>query len=235
MRTSILVSGVLLLGVLGGAAGYAAGVYETSALPQSFGAAAPLGASTSPTEQPPVKAAEPSNVPAFTTDGLTFRQFTFTVHPDGERAVHLSIRAPRGWQLTKSPQSPAEVKFLDPRKERGVRVESRFTPDLTTAQSRDQLLVNLQKSQPPENDLRILSQTDEQVEADGRSRAVSTLIYTYIPNKTRRYVIVRWIATGGDDGDDTATVEMSVTGLPQDATGLASVLAEATRTVRQVS
>jgi hypothetical protein len=29
-------------------------------------------------------------------------------------------------------------------------------------------------------------------------------------------------------------VEMSVTGLPQDATGLASVLGEATRTVKQI-
>jgi hypothetical protein len=231
MRTPILVSGVLLLGVLGGAAGYAAGVYETSTLPQSFGAATPLGAITSPAEQLPVKTAEPSNVPAFTTSGLTFRQFTFTVQPDGEQPVRLSIRAPRGWQLTKSPQSPSEVKFLDPRKERGVRVESGFPPDLTTAQSRDQLLVDLQKSQPPENDLRIVSRTDGQVEANGRSRAVSTLIYTYIPNKTRRYVIVRWIATGGDD---LATVEMSVTGLPQDAAGLASVLGEATRTVKRV-
>jgi hypothetical protein len=231
MRTPILVSGVLLLGVLSSAAGYAAGVYEASALPQSFGAAAPLGATTSPAEQLPVKTAEPSNVAAFTTAGLTFRQFAFTVQPDGEPPVHLSIRAPRGWQLTKSPKSPAEVKFLDPRKERGVRVESGFPPDLTTAQSRDQLLVDLQKSQPPENDLRILFQTDGQVEANGRSRAVSTLIYTYIPNKTRRYVIVRWIATGGDD---LATVEMSVTGLPQDAAGLASVLGEATRTVKQL-
>jgi hypothetical protein len=231
MRTPILVSGVLLLGVLGGAAGYAAGVYETRALPQSLGAAAPLGMITSPPEQLPVKTPEPSNVSAFTTAGLTFRQFTFTVQPDGERPVHLSIRAPRGWQLTKSPKSPAEVKFLDPLKERGVRVESGFPPDLTTAESREKLLLDLEKSQPPENDLRILSQTDGQVEVDGQSRAVSTLIYTYIPNKTRRYVIVRWVATGGND---LATVEMSVTGLPQDAAGLASVLGEATRTVKQV-
>jgi hypothetical protein len=230
MRTPILVSGVLLLGVLGGAAGYAAGMYETPVVPQSFGAAAPL-APTSPAEQPAVKTPEPSKVPAFTTAGLTFRQFTFTVQPDGERPVRLSIRAPRGWLLTKSPKSPAEVKFLDPLKERGVRVESGFPPDLTTAASRDKLLLDLQRSQAPENNLTILSQTDEQVEADGRSRAVSTLIYTYIPNKTRRYVIVRWIATGGDD---IATVEMSVTGLPQDAAGLAAVLGEATRTVKQI-
>jgi hypothetical protein len=230
MRTPILVSGVLLLGVLGGAAGYAAGLYETPVLPQSFGVAAPLGA-TSPAEQLSVKTPEPSNVPPFTTAGLAFRQFTFIVQPDGERPVHLSIRAPRGWQLTKSPKSPAEVKFLDPLKERGVRVESGFPPDLTTAESREKLLLDLEKSQPPENDLRILSQTDGQVEVDGQSRAVSTLIYTYIPNKTRRYVIVRWVATGGND---LATVEMSVTGLPQDAAGLASVLGEATRTVKQV-
>jgi hypothetical protein len=230
MRTPILVSGVLLLGVLGGAAGYEAGMYRTPVVPQPNGSAAPLAA-ISPAEQLAVKAPEPSKVPAFTTAGLTFRLSTFTVHPDGERPVKLSIRAPRGWQLTKSPNSPAEVKFLDQLKERGVRVESGFRPDLTTAASRDKLLLDLQRSQAPENDLTILSQTDEQVEADGRSRAVSTLIYTYIPNKTRRYVIVRWIATGGDD---IATVEMSVTGLPQDAAGLAAVLGEATRTVKQI-
>jgi hypothetical protein len=230
VRTPLLVSGVLLLGVLGGAAGYAAGMYRTPVLPQSIGSAAPLAA-VSPAEQLAVKTPEPSKVPAFTTAGLTFRQFTFAVQADGERPVKLSIRAPRGWQLTKSPKSPAEVKFLDPLKERGVRVESGFRPDLTTAASRDKLLLDLQKSQPPENDLRILSQTDEQVEADGGTRAVSTLIYTYIPNKTRRYVIVRWIATGGDD---IASVEMSVTGLPQDAAGLTAVLSEATRTVNQI-
>ena len=126
---------------------------------------------------------------------------------------------------------PREVKFLDPRKERAVRVESALPPPaMSTTDSMAQLVANLKSSQPYENDLRILSQTDEQIEANGESRKVSTLIYTYIPKKTVRYVIVRWIATGGDDN---ATVEMSVTGLPQDAAGLRAVLLEASRSVRQ--
>lgn len=230
MKTAILVSGVVLLGVLGGAGGYAGGAMTASSpTPIPYGVAAPLGATPSP-EELPRKSPEPNNVPAFTAAGLSFRQQTFTVQPTGRRPVRLSIRAPRGWQLTKSPKSPAEVKFLDPLKERGVRVESGFPPDMSTTDSRKKLVVDLQKSQPPENDLRILSQTDEQVEVDGQSRTVSTLIYTFIPNKTLRYVIVRWIAT---DADALATVEMSVTGLPQDAAGLDAVLLEATQSVQE--
>ena len=229
MKTPILVGGVVLLGVLGAAGGYAgATLTESSPDPVPYGVAAPLSV-TPPAEQLPRKTPEPNNVPALKVAGMTFRTHTFSVHQESEDPVRLSIRMPRGWQLTSSPKTPGEVKFLDPLKERGVRVESGFPPDLTTAESRDKLVGQLKASQPYENDLRILSENDTEVENDdGEPRAVSTLIYTYIPIKTRRYVIVRWIATGGDE---QASVEMSVTGLPQDASGLAAVLAEASKTV----
>lgn len=230
MKTAVLVSGVVLLGLVAGAAGYEAGLITEPGVSPAAGAAAPL-AGMSPSAPLPVKTPVPSDVPALTTAELSFRQHTFRVQAS-DRTVELAIRAPRGWQLTTSPKSPAEVKFLDPLKERGVRVEAISPPGLSTKESREKLVVDLERSQPPENDLRILSQADDQVEADGELRSVSTLIYTYIPNKTRRYVIVCWVAA---HGDEPATVEMSITGLPQDAAGLGSVLEEATRSVHETS
>jgi hypothetical protein len=64
---------------------------------------------------------------------------------------------------------------------------------------------------------------------DGSLRTVSTLVYTYIPDEVVRYVIVRWVATGPDD---TATVEMSIAGLPQDVKALNEILDQATRSVK---
>jgi hypothetical protein len=229
VRTAVLVSGVVLLGLAGTAAGYEAGVISWKPTSDN-GAALPL-AGVSPSAPPlPVKTPVPSDVPALKAADLTFRDHTFSVQPTGRPSVQLSIQTPRGWQLTRSPKTPGEVKFLDPLKERGVRVESGFAPTLSPADSRDQLIIGLEKSQPPENDVRIISKTDGEVPGpDGEPRAVSTLIYTFIPNKTLRYVIVRWIAAGGDG---TATIEMSITGLPQDANGLAAVLTKATESVR---
>jgi hypothetical protein len=229
VKTAVLVSGVVLLAIVGGGAGYEAGLLTEPGITPVAGAAAPLSG-ISPAAPLPVKTPVPSDVPALTTAELTFRQHTFKVQA-ADRTVELAIRTPRGWQLTTSPKSPAEVKFLDPLKERGVRVEAISPPGLTPKESRQKLIVDLEKSQAPENDLRILSQTDDQIEADGELRSVSTLIYTYIPNKTRRFVIVTWVAA---PGDDLATVEMSITGLPQDAAGLDSVLQEATRSVHEV-
>ncbi|QNE19461.1 hypothetical protein F1D05_18005 [Kribbella qitaiheensis] len=178
----------------------------------------------------PRKVPEPNDLPAFKSKGLTFREQTFSVHPADMGTVKLSIRAPRGWQLTRSPRTPGEVKFLDSLKERGLRVEA-VPPVLTPVDQMTKLIEQLKASQAYENDFQILSQTDGQVQGeDGEQRTVATLIYTFIPIKTVRYVVVRWVATGSDD---MATVEMSITGLPQDAAGLAAVTAQASETVQQ--
>ncbi|GAA1636297.1 hypothetical protein GCM10009744_26680 [Kribbella alba] len=230
MKAPILVSGVLLLGVLGGVGGYVGGAWLEQPSPvDEVAAAAPLAGF--PTQEPlPRKTPEPNTLAGLKADELTFRTQSFTVRADSGASLRLSIRMARGWQLTRDPKAPREVKFLDPLKERGVRVESGLAPKQSTTDSMHELVNNLKSSQAYENDLRILSQTDSQVTGvDGQPRTVSTLTYTYIPIKTRRYVVVRWVATGGDD---TATVEMSVTGLPQDAAGLAPVLAEATKSVQ---
>ncbi|WP_112248481.1 hypothetical protein [Kribbella monticola] len=230
MRTSVLASGIVLLAVAGAAAGYYGGELTGPATVREAAPAAPLSAR--PTDPPlPRKTPEPSAVPSLTTDELDFHTQNFTIHDDSGSPVGMAIRIPRGWQLTRDPKMPREVKFLDPLKERAVRVESALPPPATsTTDSMTQLVANLKSSQPYENDLRILSQTDEQLEANGETRTVSTLTYTYIPKKTLRYVIVRWIAT---DGDDNATVEMSITGLPQDAAALRALLLETSRSVHQ--
>ncbi|GAA1557781.1 hypothetical protein [Kribbella lupini] len=227
MKTAVLASGVVALGLIGAAGGYLVGDL-TQPTTASASNGYPSGGD-SPSADVIVKSPIPNHVPAFKATGLRYREHTFTVRQEPSPRVKVSIDMPRGWQLTSSPKTPAEVKFLDPLKERGVRVESGFPPDLTTAEQREKLIAGLVSSQAPENDLKILENYDSTVTGDdGRTREVSTLIYTYIPTETLRYVIVRWVATGGDS---QATVEMSVTGLPQDAAGLKAVLAKASESV----
>ena len=51
----------------------------------------------------------------------------------------------------------------------------------------------------------------------------ATLVYTYVPDNSVRYVIVRWVA----NGDGLCTFEIAVTGLPQDKAALEDVLQHA--------
>ncbi|GAB2556090.1 hypothetical protein [Kribbella endophytica] len=227
MKTAVLASGVIVLGLIGAAGGYLVGDL-TQPTTASANNEYPTDGDSPPADFI-VKTPVPNHVPAFKATGLRYREHTFTVRQEPSPKVEVSIDMPRGWQLTSSPKTPGEVKFLDSLKQRAVRVESGFPPDLTTADQREKLIPGLVSSQPPENDLKILENYDSTVTGDdGSTREVSTLIYTYIPTETLRYVIVRWVATGGDS---QATVEMSVTGLPQDAAGLKAVLAEASESV----
>ncbi|TWD80090.1 hypothetical protein FB561_1162 [Kribbella amoyensis] len=230
MKTAVLASGLVLLGLLGGAAGYEIGRRTESA---AAGGTGPGEATTEPTPPPAfaLKTPVPNSLPGLKVKGMRFQDHTFSVRQEPQPSVRVSLATPRGWRLTTSPDTPGEVKFLDPLRERAVRVESGFPADLTPAQLLDKLIGDLRSSQPPENDLRILEQgADTVTDEEGTRRDIATLIYTYIPKETRRYVIVRWVAAGGDD---KATVEMSITGLPQDADGLGAVLFEATKTVGQ--
>ena len=229
MRKTLLVSGLVLLALVGAAGGYYGG--ETYAGPSrvnEVGAAQPLtGRSVDPPL--PKKTPVPSPLAPLTASSLKFHTVSFTIRDQSGAPLRLSIRVPRGWTLTRNEKAPQEVRFLDPQRERAVRVESALRPaNQSTTDWMNQLGPNLKASQAYENDLQILSQGDGEVEANGETRKVSTLIYTYIPTTTLRYVIVRWVATGGDD---TATVEMSITGLAKDAAGLKSVLLEASQSV----
>ncbi|MEU4190450.1 hypothetical protein AB0E69_00980 [Kribbella sp. NPDC026611] len=232
MRRVLLVGAVLLALALGVAGGYYTGDRLESPEPRASGDAEPLGTPTTPTTPTPslpVKTPKPDDTPKL-QPGLVYQKHIFTVHPGGQ-TVQLSIKVPADWQLTRQNDRPQEVKYLDPLHERGVRVEAVRPVAKTPSEARKQLVIDLQKSQPPENDLKILRQDDQQlVSDDGTARPVSTLFYTYIPGDTRRYVMVRWVATEGELAD----VAMSITGLPQDTEGLLEVLAAATKTVHEI-
>jgi hypothetical protein len=233
----VLLAGLLLLALaLGAGGGYYAGDYLDSPEPTASGTAGPLGdISPSPTPTPtptiPVKTPIPSTVDPLET-GLDYTNHTFTVTPKDAEPVQLSIETPQGWKIaTRDPKRPGEVKYLDKLRERGVRVEAVAPAAETPADEMAQLIVDLKKSQAPENDVRITSRTTDVVTGDdGESRSVATLIYTFVPGETLRYVIVRWIAINGE----LTNVEMSITGLPQDAQALDEVLQRATASVSEV-
>jgi hypothetical protein len=228
VKTAVLVCGVVVLGLVGGAAGYEAGLLTDGSAPSPAGVAAPLAGAT-PSAQPTRKTPEPNTTAPFTTTGLRFREAPFTVTGTNGQPTEMSIRVPRGWLPINPADRPQEVRFLDPLHERAVRVESNYPALMTTKEARLKLVRELQESQPFQNALTISYQGDDTViGADGKPRTVSTVIYTYIPKKEVRYVAVRYVATGSDD---QATVEMSITGLPQDAKGLSAVMAEASRSV----
>ncbi|MGW6280831.1 hypothetical protein [Kribbella sp. NPDC055071] len=234
----VLLTGLLLLAVaLGVAGGYYTGDRLDQPLPTPSGEAAPLGqlpppTTTTPTAPPlPVKTPVPSDVPPLET-GLQYQRRSFTVTPSGQ-SVDLSIKVPSGWKLRRDTKSTSEVRFLDELEERAVRVESDEPAALTPKAARASLLIGLRQSQPPENNLQIVSQPTGKVTGDdGEIRSVATLIYTYIPKQTTRYVIVRWIAM---PGSDLVSVEMSITGLPQDAPALQEILKTATESVSETS
>jgi hypothetical protein len=234
----VLLAGLLLLALaLGAGSGYYAGDYFDTPEPTASGTAGPLGEiSPSPTPTPtepalPVKTPIPSNLEPLQT-GLDYTNHTFTVTPKDAEPVQLSLETPQGWKIApRDPERPGEVKYLDKLRERGVRVEAVAPAAETPADEMAQLIVDLKKSQAPENDVRITSQTTDVITGDdGESRSVATLIYTFIPKETLRYVIVRWIAINGE----LTNIEMSITGLPQDAQALDEVLQRATASVSEV-
>jgi hypothetical protein len=85
--------------------------------------------------------------------------------------------------------------------------------------------IALLKTIPSSQALTIVSQ-----ETDAKART-ATLTYSYIPDQTTRYVIVRWAAL---DASGNVAVEMSSTGLPQDRPALVDVLDQATASVSRV-
>lgn len=233
----VLLAGLLLLALaLGVGGGYYAGDRWDTPDPTASGTAGPLGAvspsptpTPTPTEPPlPVKTPVPTNLDPLQT-GLNYTTRTFTVDPEGDQPVQLSVDIPQGWKLTKDGKHPDEVKFLDKLRERAVRVQAVAQANQKTpADAIAQLMINLKTSQPPQNDVQILSHTTGPITGnDGATREVGTLTYTYIPGDTLRYVIVRFVATNGQLGN----ISMSITGIPADAPALEEMLAKASRSV----
>ncbi|MFF0265573.1 hypothetical protein [Kribbella sp. NPDC004536] len=238
MRRVLLVGLLLLALALGVGGGYYAGDYLDGPDPSTSGAADPLGEvspsptpSQTPTEPPlPVKTPVPSNLDPL-QPGMNYTNRTFTVHPEPDQAVQLSLQIPDGWKLTRDDRYPGEVKFLDKLKQRAVRVQS-VDPaqQKTPAEAMAQLVVNLKTSQPPQNNVQIVAQTPETITGDdGVPRSAATLTYTYVPSDVLRYVFVRFIATNGQ----LANISMSVSGIPADAPALTEILKNASSSVTE--
>lgn len=229
---ALLSAGLLGAALLGGAGGYGVGLLTSPATAASEGVAAPLEATRStttptPTAPPPVrvKTPKPDNTPPLIESDLTYQTREF-------RAVaavtsKISVRVPRDWRMTQ-PYPQIEARFTDPTTKRWIRIESGFTVRRHPAESMATRVAELKQVDPAEA-LKIISeQSGTATHDDGTPLTYSTLVYSYIPGDTTRYVIVRWVAL---DKSGLAAVEMSSTGLPQDRPALLSVLQHATESV----
>jgi len=221
LRRTVIAAAAVGVVAFGGASGYLAGAILN---PQS-----PPSSASDDGKVLPRKTPVPNTLPPLNGATIDYRTRSFTVQAKGSAAARVRLMVPVGWTFRPNEQDPSMVHFVDPTDERALRVESGFTPKSSPIEVIAALVPALEASQPYENDLQILSQTESTVTGqDGQRREVATLVYTYIPRQTRRYVIVRSISTRGG----SANVEMSATGLPQDAKALAAVIDTATRSVR---
>ncbi|MFK4082857.1 hypothetical protein ACI2LF_02035 [Kribbella sp. NPDC020789] len=220
----VLVGGLVLATALGVAGGYFGGDRTYSSSVVVNGVPAPLGGvSISPTKAPlPVKTAVPDNYPALDPDSLEFHRQEFTVDlaedDQGVDAppVRVSMRVPIGWKQTVN--KDGSIKIADSEGVRWVRLAPVYPVKQTPRQKRDQLVPSLESSIAHEDDFKVLSQFDDvPVGTDDRKRRVSSLTYSYIPQKWLRPVVVEFVATAGQEA---ANFLISVTGLSEDQKAL---------------
>jgi hypothetical protein len=224
---ALLGSGLLAITALGGAGGYGVGLLtEVEGSTTAFGTAAPLGTVKPVTPTPSEPTTTPREVkrdtsPALEPGDLSYKTRSFTVK--GVYKSRVTVRVPADWRMTQ-PDPPINARFTDPTSKRWIRIEAGFTIRRPPADSMAVRIEQLNKIDPSQM-LQIISSITEDNYA--------TLIYTYVPPASQapeavlRYVIVRWVA----DASGNCAVEMSSTGLPQDAKALMDVLDHATSSV----
>lgn len=216
----LLGSGLLAATLLGGAGGYGAGLVTSPEVAVASGPAAPLSPLTAPTPTPvsslPPKKVVPDETPALQVDDLSFRTRTFTARSVVQSTVTLKV--PSNWTFTQ-PDPPVLGRYNAPTTKRWIRIEAGFTIRRAPAESMAARLKDL--GGVPKNQLvTILS---SKIDAKTQN---ATLVYTYVPEQSVRYVIVRWVA----NNDGLCMLEMAVTGLPQDKEALNLILDRATDT-----
>ncbi|WP_148256800.1 hypothetical protein [Kribbella flavida] len=209
--TAMLTGGLLVITLLGGAGGYGLGhLTQPESRPSST--ASPLRPSDgTPSPSEPVNTAVPDPTPALRKSTLRYKTRAFTA--ESVVRSHVTAEVPRNWRMTQ-PDPMTEGRFTDPTGKRWVRIEAGFTiqrPPAASMAVRIEVLGDL----PVKQAVRIIS---KQVSADKRS---ATLTYTYIPDRTLRYVVVRWVAL---DRSGNCAVEISSTGLQQDKDAIWDVL-----------
>jgi len=214
---------------IGGAGGYGVGLLTTTdQSAAAAGTAAPLGAtgssttpSVTPSPTPTPRKVTYDDSPALQVDDLRYKTQTLTVK--SVVRSDLSVRIPKGWDLTQ-PDPPKTGRFTDPTGKRWIRLEAGFTIKRPPAASMQARIVELNHLSADQM-MNVLSRTVD--------KNYATLVYTYVPPVEQspegvlRYVIVRWVAN--DSGN--CAVEMSSTGLPQDKAALMDVLDHATDSV----
>ncbi|HEY0692756.1 MAG TPA: hypothetical protein VGD71_27415 [Kribbella sp.] len=227
---ALLSTGLLGATLLGGAGGYGLGLLTGPAVAASKGIAAPLEVAKSastPTPPPPVqvKTPKPDNTPPLVESNLTYRTREFVAV--AAVTSKISVRVPKNWQMTQ-PYPKIEARFTDSTTKRWIRLEAGFTVRRPPAESMAARVAELKQGDPAVA-LKIISQQSGTAIHDaGTPLSYSTLIYSYIPGDSTRYVIVRWVAL---DKSGLAAVEMASTGLPQDRSALLAVLQHATESV----
>jgi hypothetical protein len=224
----LLSTGLLAATLLGGAGGYGLGLLSSPAVAASNGVAAPLEGTRSPSATPSpveVKTPKPDDTPPLVASDLTYKTRQFTAVAAATSKI--SVAVPKDWRMTQ-PYPQIEARFTDPTTKRWIRVEAGFTVRRPPAESMAARVAELKQVDPTEA-LKIISeQSGTATHDDGTPLTYSTLIYSYIPVDTTRYVIVRWVAL---DKSGLAAVEMTSTGLPQDRPALLAVLQHATESV----
>lgn len=214
---ALLGSGLLAVTLLGGAGGYGLGLVTTDQASAGT-TAAPLpgaasGTPSSATPSPP-KTIVPDNTKPLQADDIGYKRREFTV--SGVVESRVSARVPGTWDMTVQ-DPPKYVRFNEPARKRWIRIEAGFSITRPPAASMAAKMAEL-KVLPASQMLTFKSQ---HIDPETKN---ATLAYTYVPDHSVRYVIVRWVA--GSDG--LCIFEMAVTGLPQDKAALEDILDHAT-------
>lgn len=215
---ALLGSGLLAVTLLGGAGGYGLGLLTTDQASAGT-TAAPLpgaasGTPSSATPSTPPKTIVPDNTKPLQADDIRYKRREFTVSGVVESKV--STRVPGTWDMT-VPDPLKYVRFNEPARKRWIRIEAGFSITRPPAASMAAKMAEL-KILPAGQMLTFVS---HHVDPETKN---ATLAYTYVPDQSVRYVIVRWVA----DSDGLCIFEMAVTGLPQDKAALEDILDHAT-------
>jgi hypothetical protein len=221
---ALLGSGLLAVTLLGGAGGYGLGLVTTDQQASAGTAAAPLpgdSSSTSPSTPPstPTKYIVPDTTKPLQADDIHYKTREFTVSSVVESKV--SMRVPGAWDMTVQ-DPPKYVRFNEPARKRWIRIEAGFSITRAPAASMAAKMAEL-KILPAGQMLTFKSQ---HIDPETKN---ATLVYTYVPEQSVRYVMVRWVA----NPEGLCIFEIAVTGLPQDKAALEDVLDHATDSAKR--
>lgn len=210
---TLLGSGLLAVTLLGGAGGYGLGLVTTEQQASAGTGAAPLApdSTSTPVSTPPPKKLVPDTSDPLQADDIHYKTREFKVTSVFTSTI--SMRVPSTWEMSLQ-EPPKDMRFNEPARKRYLRVQGGFSITRPPADSMAQRVTQLLESVPANQLVRIKSQTVDPETKD------ATLVYTFAPENSLRYVITRWVA----NAKGLCHLEIAVTGLPQDKAALEDVL-----------